>query len=44
MLFRSQFGTFFNWPLGAAMPFSILGTSLCIVAAVYFLLSRIGRP
>lgn len=42
-LIAPQFGTFFNWPLGSAMSFSILATSLVIVAAVHLLLSRIGR-
>ncbi|MEO8668557.1 MAG: ABC transporter permease [Bauldia sp.] len=43
-LIAPQFGSFFNWPLGSAMSFSILSTSLVIVAAVYFLLARVGRP
>ncbi len=43
-LIAPQFGTFFNWPLGAAMSFSVLSVSLCIVALFYFLLSRVGRP
>jgi spermidine/putrescine transport system permease protein len=43
-LIAPQFGTFFNWPLGAAMSFSVLGVSICVVAVFYLLLSRIGRP
>jgi len=43
-LIAPQFGTFFNWPLGAAMSFSILATSTMIISLVAFCLSRIGRP
>ena len=43
-LIAPQFGTFFNWPLGSAMSFAVLSVSLFVVAAFYFLLSRIGRP
>jgi spermidine/putrescine transport system permease protein len=43
-LIAPQFGTYFNWPLGAAMSFSVLGVSLIVVALFTFLLSRIGRP
>jgi len=43
-LIAPQFGTFFNWPLGAAMSFSILAASLVILGLVYAALSRIGRP
>jgi spermidine/putrescine transport system permease protein len=39
-----QFGAFFNWPLGSAMSFSILGASLIVLAAVNLALTRIGRP
>lgn len=42
-LIAPQFGTFFNWPLGAAMSFSILGLSLGVLAIVYALLQRVGR-
>lgn len=42
-LIAPQFGNFFNWPLGAAMSFALLAVSLCIVIAVHFLISRIGR-
>ncbi len=42
-LIAPQFGTFFNWPLGAAMSFSILGLSLIVLAVVGGALSRIGR-
>jgi ABC-type spermidine/putrescine transport system permease subunit I len=43
-LIAPQFGTFFNWPLGAAMSFSILAVSLAILLLVYALLARVGRP
>jgi spermidine/putrescine transport system permease protein len=43
-LIAPQFGTYFNWPLGAAMSFSVLGVSLVVVGLFTFLLSRIGRP
>jgi len=42
-LIAPQFGTFFNWPLGSAMSFSVLAAGLCIVGAVQVLLSKIGR-
>ena len=42
-LIAPQFGTMFNWPLGAAMSFSALAASLAIVAAFGVLLSRVGR-
>jgi spermidine/putrescine transport system permease protein len=42
-LIAPQFGTFFNWPMGAAMSFSILAVSLVILGLVYAALSRIGR-
>lgn len=42
-LIAPQFGTFFNWPLGAAMSFSILGLALIVLAVVSLGLSRIGR-
>ena len=43
-LIAPQFGTFFNWPLGSAMSFSILTVSLLILGIVYAGLSRVGRP
>jgi spermidine/putrescine transport system permease protein len=43
-LIAPQFGSFFNWPLGAAMSFSILAASLVVLALVYAALSRVGRP
>jgi spermidine/putrescine transport system permease protein len=43
-LIAPQFGTFFNWPLGSAMSFSILTVSLIILGLVYAVLSRVGRP
>jgi spermidine/putrescine transport system permease protein len=43
-LIAPQFGTFFNWPLGSAMSFSILTISLVILGIVYAGLSRVGRP
>lgn len=42
-LIAPQFGTFFNWPLGAAMSFSILAASLLVIGTVSMLLSRVGR-
>jgi len=42
-LIAPQFGTFFNWPLGAAMSFTILGLSLIMLTILYALFSRIGR-
>jgi spermidine/putrescine transport system permease protein len=39
-----QFGSFFNWPLGSAMSFSILAVSLVVLGLVYAGLARIGRP
>lgn len=42
-LIAPQFGTFFNWPLGAAMSFSVLASSLVVIAAFGALLSRVGR-
>ncbi len=42
-LVAPQFGTFFNWPMGAAMSFSILGLSLVVLAVLNLLLGRIGR-
>jgi spermidine/putrescine transport system permease protein len=43
-LIAPQFGTYFNWPLGSAMSFSILSVSLVILGLVYAALSRVGRP
>ncbi|MBL8598953.1 MAG: ABC transporter permease [Devosia sp.] len=43
-LIAPQFGTYFNWPLGAAMSFSVLGVSLAVVTLFTFFLSRVGRP
>jgi spermidine/putrescine transport system permease protein len=43
-LIAPQFGSFFNWPLGSAMSFSILAASLVFLALVYAVLARIGRP
>jgi spermidine/putrescine transport system permease protein len=43
-LIAPQFGTYFNWPLGSAMSFSILSASLIILGIVYAALSRVGRP
>ena len=43
-LIAPQFGTYFNWPLGSAMSFSILSVSLVILGIVYAALSRVGRP
>lgn len=42
-LIAPQFGTMFNWPLGAAMSYAALSASLSVVAIFYFLLSRVGR-
>ena len=41
-LIAPQFGTYFNWPLGSAMSFSILSVSLVILGIVYAALSRVG--
>ncbi len=38
-----QFGSFFNWPLGAAMSFTILAISLAILAVVARALALVGR-
>jgi spermidine/putrescine transport system permease protein len=43
-LIAPQFGTYFNWPLGSAMSFSILSVSVIILGIVYAALSRVGRP
>ncbi|MFO1039598.1 MAG: ABC transporter permease [Geminicoccaceae bacterium] len=43
-LIAPQFGTFFNWPLGAAMSFSILACALVVLILVNALVGRIGRP
>jgi spermidine/putrescine transport system permease protein len=43
-LIAPQFGTFFNWPMGAAMSFSILAVSLGLLALVYAALTRVGKP
>jgi spermidine/putrescine transport system permease protein len=43
-LIAPQFGSFFYWPLGSAMSFSILAASLVFLALVYAVLARIGRP
>ncbi len=42
-LIAPQFGSFFNWPLGAAMSFTTLGVAVTIVAAAAWLLGRVGR-
>jgi spermidine/putrescine transport system permease protein len=38
-----QFGSFFNWPLGAAMSFTILAISLVILAVVGRGIAQVGR-
>ena len=43
-LIAPQFGTFFNWPLGAAMSFSILLVGLLVLAILNAALARVGRP
>jgi spermidine/putrescine transport system permease protein len=43
-LIAPQFGTFFNWPMGAAMSFSILAVSLGLLVLVYAALTRVGKP
>lgn len=43
-LIAPQFGTFFNWPLGAAMSFSVLLAALLALAALNAALARAGRP
>jgi spermidine/putrescine transport system permease protein len=42
-LIAPQFGTYFNWPLGSAMSFGILGVSLVVLAFVNAGLSLVGR-
>lgn len=42
-LIAPQFGTYFNWPLGSAMSFSILAVSLVVLALVNGALSLVGR-
>jgi spermidine/putrescine transport system permease protein len=42
-LIAPQFGTYFNWPLGAAMSLSVLAVSLVILTAIYWVLSLVGR-
>jgi spermidine/putrescine transport system permease protein len=42
-LIAPQFGTYFNWPLGSAMSFSILAASLIVLAIVNSGLSLVGR-
>ena len=42
-LISPQFGNFFNWPLGAAMSFSILFLSGIVLVLVYGLLLLVGR-
>jgi spermidine/putrescine transport system permease protein len=43
-LIAPQFGTFFNWPLGAAMSFSVLLAALLVLLALSAALGRVGRP
>ncbi len=43
-LIAPQFGTYFNWPLGAAMSFSIVAASLVVLGGVSWALGRVGRP
>ncbi len=38
-----QFGSFFNWPLGAAMSFTTLAAAMLAVGVVVRLLGRLGR-
>lgn len=42
-LIAPQFGSFFNWPLGAAMSFALLLTSGLVLSVVALALGRIGR-
>lgn len=42
-LIAPQFGTYFNWPLGAAMSFLVLGLALAVVLATNLLFTRRGR-
>ena len=42
-LIAPQFGTYFNWPLGSAMSFLVLGLALVIVLSTNLLFSRRGR-
>jgi spermidine/putrescine transport system permease protein len=42
-LIAAQFGEFLNWPLGAAMSFSLLGAALAVIAA-FVALTGLVRP
>ncbi len=42
-LIAPQFGSFFNWPLGAAMSYTVLFAASFVVGVVLLLLNRIGR-
>lgn len=42
-LIAAQFGEFVNWPLGAAMSFSLLGAALAIIAA-FAALTKVLEP
>ena len=42
-LVAAQFGEFVNWPLGAAMSFSLLGAAMVVIAA-FIALTRVLEP
>ena len=42
-LIAPQFGTYFNWPLGSAMSFLVLGLALVVVLSTNLLFGRRGR-
>ncbi len=42
-LIAPQFGTYFNWPLGSALSFLVLGLALVIVLSTNLVFSRRGR-
>jgi spermidine/putrescine transport system permease protein len=42
-LIAPQFGTYFNWPLGSAMSFLVLGLALVVVLSTNLLSGRRGR-
>ena len=42
-LIAAQFGEFLNWPLGAAMSFSLLGAAMVVIAA-FVALTRVLEP